>query len=88
MVTASPTQEIVINNIGPIDQLRIPIDPQGGCTILRGKNGAWESLDPSNRQIVANAARKYRVQVITAEAAEGELRAESYNESELEKVAG
>lgn len=56
-----------------LGQLRV-----GSGGLLPIPQEAWESLDPANRQIVADAARRYRVQVITAEAADGDLRAESY----------
>lgn len=39
---------------------------------------AWESLDPTNRRAVAEMARERGIVLVTAEASEGELRAESF----------
>lgn len=51
-----------------------------------GENGvlaipqeSWESLDPSNRELVSNHALKRRVVILTAEAADGGLRSEVLN---------
>lgn len=38
----------------------------------------WEGLDPANKQVIADTARKYGVNVITAEAAAGSIRAEAF----------
>ncbi len=46
----------------------------GGLLVVRQE--AWESLDPPNRQEVAALARAQGVALLTAEAADGELRAE------------
>lgn len=53
-----------------------PIVGEGGILVL--PQGAWESLDPTNRAHVAELARAHQVNVLTAEATDGELRAESF----------
>lgn len=50
----------------------------GGLIVVEQE--AWESLDPANRQFVAEHAQRRKVAIITAEATEGELRAEVYEE--------
>lgn len=46
--------------------------------LLTVKQEAWESLDPDNREFVAGLARERGLVILTAEAADGALRAEEY----------
>lgn len=41
MVTAAP--EIIARNIGPIDQIALPVPPEGGVVEIRGGNGVGKS---------------------------------------------
>ncbi len=50
----------------------------GGLIVVEQE--AFESLDPANRQFVAEHARRRKVTIITAEATDGALRAELYQE--------
>lgn len=56
-----------------------PIVGEHGLLVLPQE--AWQSLDPESKDHVADLARDRRVCVLTAEAADGELRAESFNGS-------
>lgn len=49
---------------------------EGGLIVI--PQVAFESLDPTNREAIADHARRRRVNILTAEAADGELRAEAY----------
>lgn len=40
---ASVTEEIVVKKVGPIDELHIPIPPEGGVVLCRGRNGLGKS---------------------------------------------
>lgn len=42
-VTASEVDEIVIENVGPIEELHIPLPRDGGVVVLCGDNGAGKS---------------------------------------------
>lgn len=53
-----------------------PIVGEQGIMIL--PQGAWESLDPENRQHVAGLAMQYKITVLTAEATSDGLRAELF----------
>jgi hypothetical protein len=48
-----------------------------GLALVPIPQHAWEGLDPENRQLVVEVAKDERVNVITAEAASGPLRAET-----------
>lgn len=50
--------------------------PAGGLLVLR--QSAWEGLSPKTRKLVDDRARSHGVHVLTAMAADGELRAESF----------
>lgn len=39
----SEMKTIELTNVGPIPSLEIPIPPEGGCVVLRGRNGAGKS---------------------------------------------
>ena len=39
----SVTEEIVVKKVGPIDELHIPIPPEGGVVLCRGRNGLGKS---------------------------------------------
>jgi energy-coupling factor transporter ATP-binding protein EcfA2 len=41
--TATATEPITIENIGPIRNLRIPVPDHGGLVVLRGRNGSGKS---------------------------------------------
>jgi hypothetical protein len=49
---------------------------------------AFESLDPTNREAIAEHARRRRVNILTAEAADGELRAEPYEAEHAGEAVG
>lgn len=42
-VAETPTNEIEINNVGPIQNLTIPIPPGGGVVVLHGENGSGKT---------------------------------------------
>jgi hypothetical protein len=56
--------------------LDIAVAAVGSKGLLVCRQEAYESLDPHNRRELADYARKLGVVILTAEAAEGELRAE------------
>lgn len=44
MATATKAKrEIVIENIGPVEQVRIPVPEEGGLVVLRGRNGSGKT---------------------------------------------
>lgn len=49
-----------------------------GLAILIAPQTAWEGLDPTNRRAVADYAKAKRVLIITAQADDGDLRAEQF----------
>lgn len=54
--------------------------------LLTVEQEAWESLDPDNREFVAGLARERELLILTAEAADGELRAEEYVDTAAEML--
>ena len=40
---ATGTKEIVIKKVGPIDELHIPVPPEGGVVLARGRNGTGKT---------------------------------------------
>lgn len=61
--------------------LDIAVKAVGSSGLLVVRQEAFESLDPANRRAVADHARKLGVVILTAEAADGAIRAEVYDES-------
>lgn len=55
-----------------------PVVGENGILVL--PQAAWEALDPDNRAHIAELATKHRINVITAEATDGELRAEAFED--------
>lgn len=51
---------------------------QASGALLAVNQEAWESLDPTNRRLVAGMAKDRGIVILTAEASEGELRAEPF----------
>ncbi len=56
--------------------LDVGVKEVGRGGVLAIPQDAWEGLDPENRSIIDSHARSIGVVVLTAEAAEGDLRAE------------
>ncbi len=81
---ADPNDDIVFGRDGPEIWRRLDaklkrekekqIIGEHGIMVL--PQGAWESLDPANRAHVGELARERKIVVLTAEATDGELRAE------------
>jgi ABC-type cobalamin/Fe3+-siderophores transport system ATPase subunit len=59
---------------------------EGGLIVI--PQVAFESLDPTNREAIAEHARRRRVNILTAEAADGELRAEAYEAEHAGEAVG
>jgi energy-coupling factor transporter ATP-binding protein EcfA2 len=59
--------------------LDIAIEAVGERGVITIPQDAWEGLDPKNRAAVAQHLKGRKVTAITAEAADGELRAEAYD---------
>jgi len=48
---------------------------------------SWESLDPTNRAMIQELALEHGITILTAECADGDLRAEVFGEDKLAEVA-
>jgi hypothetical protein len=62
-------------------RLMVKHDARGKCPFGPIPQHAYEGLDPDNRRLIHETARELRVNILTAEAANGELRAETYGET-------
>jgi len=64
-------------------ELTAPVVGDGG--LLVAEQNAWQDLDQINKKEVAEICRKHKVVLITAEATNGELKAEIFQESKPKK---
>lgn len=77
-----PRGEVLFHELSEGERWRMafdiaaPVVGEHGILVL--PQGAWEGLDPHAREHVAGLARKSGVIVLTAEATDGELRAEAF----------
>ena len=99
MVTATPeaTRTIELSNVGPIEHLSIPLNPEGGVTVLKGQNGCGKSyaIAAAERTIgndkiklpIRDGAKKAEVEGCGVHVIIGG-KTNSFGELEVESLAG